>query len=76
MLLERIKMTNGNDIVEYEEQCCQQLQEDWCQKIGVKIENLDDDKWVEENIENNQQYWDYVTDEYSEAGADREPDDM
>ena len=51
---------NGNDVLEFYENNREGLEESWCQKLGVSLEMLDNDRWVEKNIEDNEGFWVFI----------------
>ncbi len=49
-------MTNGNDVVEFEEENCEKLQEEYAEMKGIDIDQYD---FIMDN-----EYWSFVIDHY------------
>ena len=62
-------MTNGNDLVEYEEKNHSQLIERWAEKCGVKTDVDDYVALLEEDIMEDPKYWEFVEERYNDDMA-------
>lgn len=63
---------NGNDVTEWEEKEHETLWENWCIKKGLATSNLANDYFVEKFILDNQEYWQWVQEMYSDAFAENQ----